>query len=106
MVSVRSSAKISLLVAIAILALFGALLHQHQSASDAAGCPCCHTGLQAAVADLASSLVVPSLAAQGLPSLSSSSRVVPAALLASLAPRAPPASTLPAQFREGGAVTA
>ena len=85
------------IVAILVLGLIGGLLHHHESESESATCFYCHTGLQTPVFDLASALVVTTLAPVGVVTPARFSRIPCVIHFSRVVPRAPPVTTLPVE---------
>jgi len=95
-----ASVRAIAIVAILLVALFGGTFHHHSSASESTACPVCHTGLEKPATDLATVLADPWFAAVGSVAARPFRNPAPTLLVSGLAPRAPPASTLLAMFRE------
>jgi len=91
------------LVAVAVLGLvlFGALLHHHASAAEAATCSYCQAGVETPVPDLAGVLTTTSFVVVWCVTQTPPCRLPRVVHFSTLIPRAPPVTTLPVIFREG-----
>jgi hypothetical protein len=91
------------IIAVLLIALFGDLIHHHDSETESVACSYCHTGAERPIPDLSAVLLEPLFAEVGY--VTSALRLRTAAILrfSTLISRDPPASTHPALIWESPA---